>query len=276
MRFEVKGGGIATILLAMILLSGAVFVLGLLAGYDVGRQAQIDTAQLATTYSLQSPPASPTSSNQSPAERGNSTTEAASNSVSPAAGKSASMVASADNAITPRSNSSTQSPPQASENPARKGFVAASIPPTMQPGRTRSPTARDAASTETASTESPESVDEPSDAPSDTGPENGRRVASSAQPLRHRPYNIQIEAAMDISGADQMMVRLQKLGYTSRLVPTEIDGRRWYKVEVGPYATADEASAAEAQLRERYDATYGGVARRNPGAQNNKNEDSEE
>jgi hypothetical protein len=44
------------------------------------------------------------------------------------------------------------------------------------------------------------------------------------------------------------------------LVPTEIAGQRWYKVEVGPYATAGEASAAEAILRQRYDSTYGGVA----------------
>ncbi|MBV8773352.1 MAG: SPOR domain-containing protein [Deltaproteobacteria bacterium] len=272
MRFEVKGGGIAAILFAMTLLSGAVFVLGLLAGYDVGRQAQIDTAQLATSFSLQSPPASPTSSNPSQAETGNSTRQAASNSVSPEPRTSASpVVASADNGATPGSNSSTPTLPKSNENPSRRNFVAASVPPTAQPGRTHLPTAQDAASSET-----PEAGDEPSEAPGDTGPENGRRVASSVQPPRHRPYNIQIEAAMDISGADQMMGRLQKLGYTSHLVPTEIDGQRWYKVEVGPYATAEEASAAEAQLRERYDATYGGVARRNPAAQNSENEDSEE
>src|SRR5215469_3999536 len=58
MRFEVKGGGIAAIVFAVTLLSGAVFVMGLLAGYDVGRQAQLDTAQLATSYPLQSQPSS--------------------------------------------------------------------------------------------------------------------------------------------------------------------------------------------------------------------------
>jgi cell division protein FtsN len=58
-----------------------------------------------------------------------------------------------------------------------------------------------------------------------------------------------------------MMARLQKLGYSSHLVPTEIDGQRWYKVEVGPFASANEASDAEAELRQKYDATYSAVSR---------------
>jgi hypothetical protein len=57
MRFEIKGGGIAAIFLAVTVLSGAVFILGLLAGYDVGRQSQLDTAQLTTSYPLQTPTA---------------------------------------------------------------------------------------------------------------------------------------------------------------------------------------------------------------------------
>jgi cell division protein FtsN len=74
---------------------------------------------------------------------------------------------------------------------------------------------------------------------------------------------------MDINGADKMIARLQKLGYSSHLVPTEIAGQRWYKIEVGPYATAEEASNAEAELRQKYDATYGGVARDNSANQTN-------
>jgi cell division protein FtsN len=281
MRFEVKGGGVAAILFAMTLLSGAVFVLGLLAGYDVGRQAQIDTAQLATSYSLQSPPASPAPSNQPPAQTVNSAVESASNaglpvsshSASPAAGKSAAPgVTSADNTLPVGSNNLKRTPLQPSEAAERKRLAAAApTAPALQPSATSLPTASDAESTR-----SPEVVDQPPEAQGDVSPETGRRVASSAQPLHHRPYNIQIEAAMDISGADQMMARLQKLGYTSHLVPTEIDGQRWYKVEVGPYATADQASAAEAQLRQRYDATYGGGPRRNSAVQNSENEDSEE
>jgi cell division protein FtsN len=81
---------------------------------------------------------------------------------------------------------------------------------------------------------------------------------------------------MDIAGADKMIARLQRLGYSSHLVPTEIAGQRWYKVEVGPYATAEEASEAEVQLRQKYDQTYSGAGRDNPAGETSGNDDSEE
>jgi septal ring-binding cell division protein DamX len=268
MRFEVKGGGIAAILLAMTLLSGAVFVLGLLAGYDVGRQAQIDTAQLAISYPLQ-PPASPGSPNQSPPEVDNPSVQSASISKSPVAEKTPSpRVAAAVNNLGGQSNGSTRTRPQPSASPAQKRFAAASIPPTMPSGATHSQVAGDG----TTESGNPEAVDEQPEATGDVNADARR----TAEPVRHKPYNIQIEAAMDISGADQMMARLRRLGYSSHLVPTEIGGQRWYKVEVGPYTTAQEASAAEAKLRQKYDATYGGIARGNSAAQSSANEDSEE
>ena len=54
-----------------------------------------------------------------------------------------------------------------------------------------------------------------------------------------------------------MVSRLQALGYQAHTVPTEINGSTWYKIEVGPYATQAEASAAEAQLRQKYNSAYG-------------------
>src|SRR5260370_11219917 len=54
MRFEIKTGGIFAILVGIGALSGAVFALGVLAGYDIGRESQISTAQVATTYPLAS------------------------------------------------------------------------------------------------------------------------------------------------------------------------------------------------------------------------------
>jgi septal ring-binding cell division protein DamX len=83
-------------------------------------------------------------------------------------------------------------------------------------------------------------------------------MAATAPHYRRHPYNIQIEAAMDRSGADSMAQRLQRLGYTPHLVPTLIAGQTWYKVEVGPYATQDEAAAAQEQLRQKYNSAYGG------------------
>src|SRR5215469_14754757 len=97
MRFEVRAGGIAAILFAMTLLSAAVFALGLLAGYDVGRQAQIDSAQLATNYALQPPPSAAAPSSQASAQPVNEAAQSNASSPSSVAGvsKAAEMAAAA-------------------------------------------------------------------------------------------------------------------------------------------------------------------------------------
>jgi cell division septation protein DedD len=271
MRFEVKGGGIAAILFALTMLSGAVFVLGLLAGYDVGRQAQLDTAQLATSYPLQSPPSPSAASNESPAEPANPPARSASGIASPAAGGGM--------------------PVAAASATGSRDFAGDSISPKHKPSQrlavSSNPSAAESSSSMAGSpgagegigaaeSENPEATYTSSGASSNANPQAGRRVASTARSVRHKPYNIQIEAAMDISGADKMMARLQKLGYPSHLVPTEIAGQRWYKVEVGPYTTAEEASNAEAELRQKYNATYGGVARGNSSGQPSADDNPEE
>ncbi len=268
MRFEVKGGGIAAILFAMTVLSGAVFLLGLLAGYDVGRQAQIDTNQLATSYPLQPAPAAPVPSAQTPTQASNPTVQSGSRPGLPAAERTGPVTA--GDATSPGAPASAGlGAPQPNAAPAGRRFAAASSPSQAQPPPAHSPARRDAAS---ADSDEGDAVDE-SSATSDASETARHRIPA---PIRHKPYNIQIEAAMDMKGADQMMARLEKLGYTSHLVPTEIAGQRWYKVEVGPYATAQEATTAEAELRQRYDATYGGVARGNSAGENSANVDSEE
>ncbi len=57
MRFEIKKGGAFLILVALVGLSGAVFALGLVAGYQMAKQNQPDLNQTSTTYPL---PAAPT------------------------------------------------------------------------------------------------------------------------------------------------------------------------------------------------------------------------
>ncbi len=78
----------------------------------------------------------------------------------------------------------------------------------------------------------------------------------------HKPFNIQIDAAMDRSNAEQMTARLQKLGYRAFMVPTDIDGQTWWRVRVGPYQSQDEASAAEQELRAKYKDTVRSLAMR--------------
>ena len=285
MRFEVKGGGIAAILFAVTLLSGAVFVMGLLAGYDVGRQAQIDTAQLATSYPLQSQPSSGAPASEAarqPGDRG--VLSAASTTASPAATGRTPLAAAlaADRSLAggPVNPQPRASQPAATPAPSR--LASASIPASAKPPSSAAPSsAADEDVSDAAEAENPETGEASSEASTkepSTNPnlQAGRRIASTAPPARHKPFNIQIQAAMDISGADKMMARLQKLGYSSHLVPTEIAGQRWYKVEVGPYATAEEASNAEAELRQKYDSTYGAAARGNSAALPSVNDNTDE
>jgi SPOR domain len=84
-----------------------------------------------------------------------------------------------------------------------------------------------------------------------------RPRSSSLEGRAPSKYYIQVLAVMDKSGADQMMERLRRLGYLSRRVSTEIDGRRWYRVEVGPYTTQEAATEARVGLQEKYQAAFG-------------------
>jgi septal ring-binding cell division protein DamX len=82
-------------------------------------------------------------------------------------------------------------------------------------------------------------------------------VSPPSRNVARKPFNIEIQAAMDLTSASQMVRRLHALGYEPHLVPTRINGEPWYKVEVGPYATQAEAADAEAELRQKYNTTYG-------------------
>lgn len=69
---------------------------------------------------------------------------------------------------------------------------------------------------------------------------------------------------MDRQGADAMVQRLEQLGYQPHLVPTQIDGATWFKVEIGPYATEEEAETAQDELRVRYNRAFGVGGAQNP------------
>ncbi|HKV55818.1 MAG TPA: SPOR domain-containing protein [Candidatus Binataceae bacterium] len=257
MRFEVRGGGMAAIVIAITILSGAVFVLGLLAGYDVGRQSQLDTAQVATSFPLQpaaaSPAAAATPAVQPPA---NPAQEAV-------ASREGSTEANDTKAVAPATSVKAGASATRGQESRRLASSAASTSPPSRAVIPPPPPEEDLAKAPpgpegSEGAGSAESAREPAANPEVTEP---RRTLAAVNPsARRKPFNIQIQAAMDISGADQMISRLRRLGYPSHLVPTEIDGQRWYKVEVGPYATEEEASGAEAELRQRYDATYGAAS----------------
>jgi septal ring-binding cell division protein DamX len=85
---------------------------------------------------------------------------------------------------------------------------------------------------------------------------SSEHTAAASPRYRQPRYAIQMVAAMHRNDADSMAQRFQRLGYTPHLVPTVIAGQTWYKVEVGPYATQDEAAAAQEQLHQKYNSAY--------------------
>jgi type II secretory pathway predicted ATPase ExeA/cell division septation protein DedD len=78
--------------------------------------------------------------------------------------------------------------------------------------------------------------------------------------VRHTSFAIQIDATMDQKNADQMVGRLQQLGYHPQLVSVRVGGQPCYKVEIGPYTSKDDATAADAELRLKYSKIFGGEA----------------
>jgi DedD protein len=219
MRFEIKAGGGFLILAGLVGLSGSVFLLGLIAGNYMARQNQPDINQISSTYPLPNPPEKP--------------------------------------------------PPVSEMSPAAEASPAiASVPPappvSMKPLPPAIGAARPAARTSPAAVARirPPAVAPAANPPSDEDTDDDSEEASApvapprALPPGAKPYNIQIEAVMDKSGADEMVGRLKSLGYNAQEVKTELNGQLWYRVRVGPYASAEEATAAQDRLREQYKQAY--------------------
>lgn len=260
MRFEIKSGGVVAILFGVAALSGAVFMLGLLAGYDVGRESQSSAAQVATAYPLTAPlatdasVAAPTNATASaPADHSVAAATlppSLANPVAPVA--PIPPVASAKSVIAKHPKPLARSTPSAFAPPSDRTApesapprAAIDSPPPGSPASDETD-GDSAAGADSADTEAP-------------APHAAATASARPQP-HHKPFNIQIEAAMDRSGADEMMRRLHGLGYQSRLVPAQLNGQTWYKVVIGPYPTQEAAAAAQTEMRAKYNRLYGGAA----------------
>ncbi|HEY6299045.1 MAG TPA: SPOR domain-containing protein [Candidatus Binatus sp.] len=219
MRFEIRAGGGFLILAGLVGLSGAVFALGLVAGYEMARQNQPDSSQISSTYPLPNPPEKPAPVSE----------------MSPAAAASPALasVPPHEALIKPPARAIGEMPPGARPSPAA---VARLKPPAEAPAA------------------NPPASDEDSDDDSETA--SAPAAPPRALPPGAKPYNIQIEAVMDKSGADEMVARLKSLGYNAQEMKVALNGQTWYRVRVGPYASADEATAAQDRLREQYKQAY--------------------
>ena len=223
MRFEIRSGGAFLILLGLVGLSGAVFALGLIAGYEMARQNQPDLSQISSTYPLPNPPEKPAPVSE----------------MSSAAVASPSVASAPAPAppIKPPAPAIGEVPPAARTSPAT---VARLKPPPEAPA-----------------------VNPNLPAPANEGEsaEDSETASAPAAPAHApapgtKPYNIQIQAVMDKSGADEMVSRLKTLGYNAQETKVALNGQTWYRVRIGPYASADEASAAQNRLREQYKQAY--------------------
>jgi DedD protein len=223
MRFEIGAGGTFLILVGLLGLSGAVFALGLIAGYEMARQNQPDVSLLSSVYSVPSPPALEATPEASAAEA-----------LAPGVGDETSP---GGVAAAPKPSTA----PRAAMTPAAVARARPPIAPAVRPPA--------AASTEESDDEEEEEAPPP------------RAVASVPSPAAPvsgviKPYNIQIEAVMDKSGADDMVAKLKALGYQPHESQTPMNGEIWYRVQIGPYATQDEAKAAQEKLKQQYRAAY--------------------
>ena len=235
MRFDIGPGGGFVVLVGLLGLSAAVFFLGMISGREMAQSEQGQN-QLASVYPMPAAPAPPAAPAAAAMASPPSPATSASENTSPAE--------------LPKARAMRKVPPRpalASVPPARSAAPVA-VPP---------PTAESSAPSEEA----------------DTGDEGAASAPPPPPPAetRRNGYNIVIDAAMDRAAANRMASRLLGLGYTSHIVPSQINGQTWYRVQVGPYPTADDARSAQEQLRAAYTARYvnragGAPAGAGPGA----------
>ncbi len=221
MRFEIRAGGGFLILVGLVGLSAGVFGLGLVAGYEMARGNTPDLNQISSTYPLPSPPEKPAPVS----EMSSSASAVASPSV-------ASVPAAAP--IKPPAPEIGEAPPAARTSPAT---VARLKPPAEAPAASRTATDED-----------------------DTDDDSDTAAAPPAPPPTLPPgsrgYNIQIQALMDKSAADEMLSKLKRLGYNGQESKVAFNGQTWYRVRVGPYPSADQANAAQARLHDQLKQDY--------------------
>jgi cell division septation protein DedD len=227
MRFEIKAGGWILILVGLAGLSLVVFALGLFAGYDMARNTAPEATQAASVYPLPNPPPAP------------DVAKASSASAEPAA----STRSAAEKPLPLNSGASSLA---MDKNAGPVGAV-----PSGKIANAAAGGPSKIASSAAAGEEKPALAK-----PVVTNPPGNYAAATDAAGGHHKPFNIQIDAAMDRPSAEQMTARLQKLGYRAFMVPTDIAGQTWWRVRVGPYQSQDEASAAEQELRAKYKDTY--------------------
>ncbi|HTY56336.1 MAG TPA: SPOR domain-containing protein [Candidatus Binataceae bacterium] len=230
MRFEIGIGGGLVIGLGLLALSGGVFCLGLIGGYEIANQDQHDR-EVAAVYPLPAAPLPQTLPEGSPGVSLETLTAHAAGAASPTPG--ASEIGSGTLGGVPAA--AAVSAPSA--NTSKRVAVAS---PAQNPLSDTEESAPPALST---------TPPKP--------PHSQHKLTVHKAPVvashEREPYSVQIDAVMDRQGAENMARKLSAGGYEPYIVPTEINGQTWYKVRVGHYDSEEEAHDAEERLRSEYE-----------------------
>ena len=234
MRFDIGPGGGFLILVGLLGLSAAVFFLGMISGREMAQTEQGQT-QLASVYPM--PAGAPAAPPQAAALEAPAP-------IAPATAKPPAQEASS-------TDRTAVAPAPAAVKPAR-AHKAPPPRPTLASAPMQHPEAPAAEESDSDSA-SDSATDE-----TDSGASEGEATAAPARRAapHGKGYNIVIDAAMDHGAANKMASRLLALGYIAHISTTQINGQTWYRVQVGPYPTADDARAAQGQLRAAYTSRY--------------------
>ncbi len=228
MRFEIGRGGGFVVLVGLLVLSGAVFLLGMISERKIAQSEQ-GQSQHVSIYPM------PNGAGAATPSQADELAQPPAAPVAAATPKSPLQAAVASENISPAARAKP-----AQEYKAPPHLALASVPPARRPttagGRDDSAAPGDETGTDV---------------------EHGAvRAPPPRAATRHRGYKIVIDAAMDPAAAERMASRLLAVGYTSRIVQSQIDGQTWYRLQVGPYPTSAAAQAAEANLHAAYTARY--------------------
>jgi DedD protein len=282
MRFEIGPGGMLLILLGLAGLSAAVFGLGLVAGHEMAAP-EPGSQPVVAAYPL--PPSAPASA---PSESAEASAPA------PAAPNAATETASPSEAVGAASTTAAANNPPAAPAAASVSHVKALAPAPVAGASALRKTAGSSTAvasrsprTNAAATEPDEDLStgaavappsgsasapaETADTGTDEGDEEAPAPAPAAPPHRKLaavtppaprsssgPYSVQIDAMMDRAGAQQMAQKIRAKGFEPFIVPTMVDGKTWYRLRVGHYATPEQAQAAESRLHQEFNDTPSG------------------
>ncbi|HEY2523748.1 MAG TPA: SPOR domain-containing protein [Candidatus Binataceae bacterium] len=246
MRFDIGPGGGFLVLAGLVGLSAAVFFLGMISGREMAQTEQ-DQTQLASVYPM--PAGAPAAPPQAAAPEAAAPVTAAT--AKPPSHEAASGQRTASRESTSINGTAVPPPAPAAAKPERAHKVLPSRP-TLASAPIQHPQAP-AADASDSDSESDSATDD-----TDSGASEGATTAAPARSAapHGKGYNIVIDAAMDHAAANKMASRLLALGYIAHISTTQISGQTWYRVQVGPYPTADDARSAQAQLRAAYTARY--------------------